>query len=87
MPTVSRFFGIAIYVYRFDHGVPHFHARYGDQQASIAMDDSRVLGGDLSPRALRLVQEWSLAHRPELMHVWQQAQTAEDRLDQIEPLR
>jgi hypothetical protein len=33
MPTISEFFGILILMYYSDHAPPHFHARYGDDEA------------------------------------------------------
>ena len=45
---------------------PHFHARYGDYESRIAIDDGIALSGDLPPRALRLVLEWRALHREEL---------------------
>jgi Domain of unknown function (DUF4160) len=59
VPKLSEFFGIAIYMYWGDHGPPHFHARYGGEKASIAIEDSSVVAGGLSPRALGLVVEWA----------------------------
>jgi hypothetical protein len=35
MPTISRFFGIAIRMYYDDHDPPHFHAYYGEESAKI----------------------------------------------------
>ncbi len=29
MPEVSRFLGIVIAMYHKEHGIPHFHAKYG----------------------------------------------------------
>lgn len=37
MPTVSRFFGIVIRIYAREHGVPHFHAYYGEGEAALAI--------------------------------------------------
>ena len=37
MPRISAFYGILIYMYFSEHGVPHFHAVYGDYQASIGL--------------------------------------------------
>ena len=45
---VGEFFGIAIYMYWGDHGPPHFHARYGGEEASIAIEDLSVVAGGLS---------------------------------------
>jgi hypothetical protein len=30
MPVITRFYGIVIRMYFREHGVPHFHAVYGD---------------------------------------------------------
>ncbi len=35
MPRLSAFYGIVIYMYIRDHGVAHFHARYGDAEVVI----------------------------------------------------
>jgi len=40
------------------HHLPHFHVRYKNFKASIAIEDGRVLAGDLPPKQLRLVQAW-----------------------------
>ena len=37
VPRVSAFYGIVIAMYFDEHGVPHFHARYAGQQASVAI--------------------------------------------------
>jgi len=42
-------------------GRPHFHARYGDDEASIDIEDLAVIAGRIPPRALRLVVEWASA--------------------------
>lgn len=35
MPCISKFFGIAIYMYYSDHAPPHFHAIYGEHEAAV----------------------------------------------------
>lgn len=35
MPEISRFFGIVIGMFYREHGVAHFHAVYGEHEASI----------------------------------------------------
>ncbi len=86
MPKLSEFFGIAIYMYWGDHGPPHFHARYGGEKASIAIQDLSVLAGSLSPRALGLVVEWAALHRGELEVAWEKA-SRNETLDPIDPLK
>ncbi|MBL8526428.1 MAG: DUF4160 domain-containing protein [Burkholderiales bacterium] len=65
MSELSRFFGIIIAMYDNDHSPPHFHAKYGGEQASIRIDNGQILEGGLGPRALRLVEEWRVLHQSE----------------------
>ncbi|MGA1194074.1 MAG: DUF4160 domain-containing protein [Kiritimatiellia bacterium] len=85
MPEISRFFGITIAIYWHDHGVPHFHAKYGDLRASIAIEDLRTLEGKLPPRVAGFVHEWALLHRDELMKNWELA-ILKKPLQPIQPL-
>jgi hypothetical protein len=73
MPEISRFFGIVVTMYYSDHGPPHFHARYGSQKASFAIDDLRMLEGNLNLRAKGLVIEWATMHQKELRAEWEAA--------------
>ncbi len=54
-----------------DHAPPHFHARYGEFEATIAIETLQVIEGDLPNRALHLVREWAMIHREELQQDWQ----------------
>ncbi|MCO6439185.1 MAG: DUF4160 domain-containing protein [Phycisphaerae bacterium] len=71
MPELSRFFGIVIAMYYNDHDPPHFHARYGSRKATFAIDDLRLLDGDIGPRAHGLVVEWGRLHKEELAEAWE----------------
>jgi hypothetical protein len=73
VPTLSRFFGIAIRMYYDDHQPSHFHAYYAGASAQVAIESLDVIGGLISRRALALVVEWALAHRPELRDNWERA--------------
>lgn len=85
MPRISEFYGIVVYMYYRDHGVPHFHAVYGGQEAVIAIRDLRVLEGRVPPRALALVRAWGRLHREELERDWELAR-ANRPLRRIAPL-
>jgi len=85
MPEVSRFYGIVVRMYFSDHFPPHFHAEYAEHEALIAIEDARVIAGDLPARALALVREWALLHQAEIGAVWGRAQRLEP-LTKIEPL-
>ena len=58
MPELCRFFGIIITMFYNDHAPPHFHVRYGEHKAIMAIDSLMLLEGHLPPRALGLVAEW-----------------------------
>ena len=85
MPTISQFFGIVIRMYFDDHSPPHFHAIYGDDEAVLAIDTLRVIGGQLPRRALSLVLEWANLHRVELSDNWHRAERHEP-LKRVAPL-
>lgn len=84
MPEISRFLGIVIGMFYTEHGVPHFHAVYGEHEASVEIESGTV-HGVLPPRALRLVLEWAEQHRAELLENWRLARQGEP-LRRIEPL-
>jgi len=85
MPKISRFYGIVIEMFFTDHAPPHFHARYGGDEALVAITSGEIIGGRLPPRAMRLVREWLDLHRDELNANWERAQVPEP-LRQIDPL-
>ena len=69
MPEISRFLGIVIGMYYKDHNPPHFHAYYGEHEATIVIQDGTILSGSLPRRALSHVQEWRQVHVMELPSV------------------
>ncbi|MBA2410990.1 MAG: DUF4160 domain-containing protein [Gammaproteobacteria bacterium] len=85
MPEISRFFGIVIAMFYNDHAPPHFHVRYSEQKAIIAIETLALLEGTLSPRVLGLVTEWAAAHKTELMQDWKRARE-QAPLEKIAPL-
>jgi len=70
MPRISEFFGIVIAMYYNDHVPPHFHAKYAEYQAEVAIESLEVLNGSLPRRALALVLEWAEVHREALRMNW-----------------
>jgi hypothetical protein len=63
----------------------HFHARYGEYEAQIAIGSGDPLAGRLPIRALRLIREWSMLHQAELQDNWRRAQ-AREPVASIDPL-
>lgn len=86
MPTISVFYGIVIRMFYNDHAPPHFHARYGDSEATINIRTCNIIEGELPGRALKLVQEWAMIHREELMEDWRRCRQ-NDKPVKIDPLR
>jgi len=71
-------------MYYDDHGVPHFHAVYGEHAIAVEVDTGAV-HGTFPPRALRHVLEWAALHRTELLANWQRARAGKP-LHRIAPL-
>lgn len=89
MPRISSFYGITIWMYYDEDrhmGRPHFHARYGEDEASIDIESLEILAGRMPRRARGLVTEWALAHRTQLRDNWLRARESQP-LVPIEPLR
>lgn len=53
-----------------DHPPPHFHAQYGEFEATVAIETLAILEGELPARAFHLVREWAMMHREELLEDW-----------------
>lgn len=85
MPEVSRFYGIVIRMYFGDHPPAHFHAEYGEHEALVTIEESRIIAGELPPRAFRLVQEWTMLHQQDLQELWEKARQLQP-LTRIKPL-
>jgi hypothetical protein len=85
VPTISVFYGIVIAMYFNDHDPPHFHVRYAEHRARVAIATSERVDGELPVHAARLVKEWTELHREELEEDWRRGQQLRP-LNRIEPL-
>lgn len=84
VPVISRFYGIVIVMYLYDHQPPHFHAKYSGHEATFNFD-GRILKGELPRRAVKLVHKWLRLHRVELQANWQRAAKGQPLLP-VDPL-
>jgi len=84
MPIISRFFGIIIYMFWREHQSPHFHAKYGDEEVIVEIETGKV-SGNISKRALNIVQEWRKLHKDEILKDWELAEQNKP-LRRIDPL-
>jgi hypothetical protein len=71
MPVVARFYGIIIKMYFKEHGIPHFHAMYGEFNAVFGIEPIHMIEGDLPGRAQNLVSEWAIKYQKELNEMWE----------------
>ena len=69
MPELRRFYGIVVAMYYRDHGPPHFHAIYGEHEATVEIGTGATQGY-LPARAMSHVQEWRVLHQEELIAAW-----------------
>ena len=89
MPTICMFYGILITIFFEDnnrHHLAHFHVRYQGSNASVAIEDGRVLAGAIPPKQLKLVQAWVELHKDELFADWELAVNGEEPF-RIAPLQ
>ncbi len=70
MPVIARFYGILIKMYFREHGVPHFHAIYGEFNGVFDVKTLEMIEGDLPQRAQRLVLDWAERYKGELEQMW-----------------
>jgi len=72
MPILSKFYGITIRMYfqQSEHNPPHIHALYGDDIAAVEIQTGDILEGNLPPKALSMVREWTELHKNDLLKIW-----------------
>lgn len=73
MPVVTRFYGIVIKMYfsQSEHGVPHFHAIYGEYNGVFSIETLEMMVGDLPRRSQNLIQEWASLYQNDLLDMWE----------------
>jgi hypothetical protein len=79
---------MTVHMYWFDvqkHRQPHFHVRFGGEEAVFALDGA-LLEGDIGRRAERLVGEWC-AERSEELRVARERASSGKEIPWVAPLR
>lgn len=71
MPEICRFLGIVISMYFDEHNPPHFHVRYNEYRAVVAIRTLNLLDGRLPARVRGLIEEWAEQHQQELLTMWE----------------
>jgi len=70
MPIIARFYGILIKMYFREHGVPHFHALYGEYNGVFEIDQLEMIEGDIPKRAQKMIKEWAEYYKTDLLEMW-----------------
>ncbi len=70
MPVITRFYGILIKMYFSEHGIPHFHAVYGEYNGVFKIQTLEMIEGDLPLRAKKMVKNWARKYQGELTKMW-----------------
>ncbi|MCE2973843.1 MAG: DUF4160 domain-containing protein [Sediminibacterium sp.] len=70
MTQISYFLGVIIRMFYRDHNPPHFHAFYADFEGIFDIEKNELIGGELPPRVLGIVTEWTAIHQDELLVNW-----------------
>jgi hypothetical protein len=53
-----------------EHGVPHFHAIYGEFNGVFEVKTLEMIEGDMPARAVKMVKEWGKKSNKDLMEIW-----------------
>lgn len=70
MPRIAFFFGISIYMYLDDHGMPHCHGMYGDYAGSFSLETGEILAGQMPPAQMSKIKQFIQMNQKELMEKW-----------------
>jgi hypothetical protein len=52
------------------HSLPHFHARYGEYEATFSINSPAWIAGVMPRRQINLILAWAEIHQRELQENW-----------------
>ena len=85
MPSISKFFGITIYMYKKDHNTPHFHALFNGDDCIVDINKAKAKGKFPKDKK-KIVEAWATIHQKELFECWDLL-CKENKVMEIEPLK
>ena len=53
-----------------EHGVPHFHAVYGEYNGVFELENLEMIEGDLPGRAIKMIKEWAKGYQGDMLEMW-----------------
>lgn len=75
---VEKYNGIKIEIYPNDHVPPHFHIISGNNNASFAIDDCRILeNSGFSSKVIKNIEDWFLHSKDRLIKVWNETRPSD----------
>ena len=74
MPTIKDFGSFRLSIYFEDHNPPHVHVIARDFHALVAIEDAKIIRGDVPARHRKRAMKWITEHRSELMKRWNDCQ-------------
>jgi len=60
-------------MYHDDHNPPHIHIEYQGHEAFMDIQSAKIYKGNIPKKATKIVEEWVIEHKDELMKNWQKA--------------
>ena len=85
MPSISKFFGITIYMYKKDHNPPHFHALFNGDDCIVDINKAKAKGKFPKDKK-KIVEAWATIHQKDLFECWDLL-CKENKVMEIEPLK
>jgi hypothetical protein len=70
MPTIAAFYGIIVYMYWTEHGVPHLHAIHAEEEAVFSIESGEIIVGSMGRKRRKLISHWIALRRAELLENW-----------------
>ena len=77
MPIISKFYGIAIRMFRLKTFGARFHAIYDNSELIVNLWPLQIVAGDAPGRVKDMVLEWAAQHQQELLVAWHRLQAGE----------
>jgi hypothetical protein len=71
MPKLLDSEGVRVYIYADDHPPPHVHAYWAGEAVKIAIEDGKVIVGNLPRRKLDVATRFVSEDRFRLLEKWQ----------------
>jgi hypothetical protein len=67
---VSQIGSLKIVIHPNEHPPPHFHVKSDRFEASITVQECKVLNGSIKSQDLKKIEYWHKMHKEQLIEVW-----------------